>query len=233
MKNTSTPYITTAPMSDTVLSENKILPDTDLSGKNSSEEKNYSEENFSPDELVDLEKFCPGILLDIRYASENNFTGKILYEAPKAYLRRAVAEKICSVQDELKKKNFSLKIYDAYRPLAVQWVLWNVTPDKKYIANPVHGSKHNRGAAVDLTIVDSAGRELDMGTDFDNFTEKAHHSYANFPKKILENRALLRYVMLRHGFHPIPHEWWHYDADDWKNYPVMDISFSELEKNFL
>ncbi|MFN7138492.1 MAG: D-alanyl-D-alanine dipeptidase [Limisphaerales bacterium] len=183
-----------------------------------------------PTDLVDVEKFIPGIVLDIRYATTNNFTGKQVYPVAKCYLRRATAEKLKKVQEELKKQNLGLKVYDGYRPLSVQKKFWELVPDERYVANPAKGSKHNRGGAVDLTLVDSKGKELPMPTPYDDFTEKAHQNYSKLPANIIRNRALLRTVMEKHGFKNIRTEWWHFDDTDWQQYDLMDISFDELAK---
>jgi D-alanyl-D-alanine dipeptidase len=104
-----------------------------------------------------------------------------------------------------------LKVYDCYRPPEVQKKFWALVPDERYVANPVKGSKHSLGAAVDLTLVDRRGRELEMPTRYDDFTERAHRDYMKLPRRAIRNRALLREVMVRHGFVPLPTEWWHFD----------------------
>lgn len=183
-----------------------------------------------PTDLVDVEKFIPGVVLDIRYATTNNFTGQKVYPAAKCYLRRAAAEKLKRVQEELQKQKLGLKIYDGYRPLSVQRKFWALVPDDRFVANPAKGSKHNRGGAVDLTIVDSKGKELPMPTPYDDFTEKAHQDYSDLPKEALRNRSLLRTTMEKHGFKNITTEWWHFDDVDWQKYDLMDLSFDELAK---
>ncbi|MBA4148939.1 MAG: D-alanyl-D-alanine dipeptidase [Verrucomicrobia bacterium] len=183
-----------------------------------------------PTDLVDVEKFIPGVYLDIRYATTNNFTGQKVYPVAKCYLRRATAEKLKLVYEELQKRKLSLKIYDGYRPLSVQKKFWELVPDDRYVANPAKGSKHNRGGAVDLTLVNSHGVELPMPTPYDDFTEKAHQDYNDLPKEVIRNRALLRTVMEKHGFKNITTEWWHFDDTDWQKYNLMDVSFEELAK---
>ncbi len=180
--------------------------------------------------LVNLEDFIPGIKLDIRYATENNFANKVLYKSAKAYLRLPAAKALKKIQDELKKQSLEVKIYDAYRPYSVTERIWEYVKDDRYAADPKKGSRHNRGCAVDLTIIDSrTGEELEMPTEFDNFTQRAHHAYMKLPKKAIENRALLRKIMEKHGFEIITSEWWHYDFKGWSKYHIMDISFNELE----
>jgi D-alanyl-D-alanine dipeptidase len=126
-----------------------------------------------PDDLVDVQKMIPGVVLDIRYATTNNFTGQQLYPFAGCYLRRAAAEKLAAVQAELQPLGYGLKIYDGYRPLSVQRKMWEVFPQPGYVADPKKGSRHNRGAAVDVTLIRlSDGTELPMPTPYDDFTEK-------------------------------------------------------------
>lgn len=181
-----------------------------------------------PDDLVNVQNTIPGIVLDIRYATTNNFTHQQVYPVAKCYLRRTTMEKLAAVQRDLKKQNLGLKIYDGYRPLSVQKKFWAIMPDDRYVANPAKGSRHNRGAAVDLTIVDAKGNELLMPTPYDDFTEKAHRDYQNLPPEAIRNRALLETVMQKHGFDGLSTEWWHFDDKDWKNFPITDLDFERL-----
>ncbi|MDB6024801.1 MAG: peptidase vanX D-ala-D-ala dipeptidase [Verrucomicrobiales bacterium] len=182
-----------------------------------------------PDDLVNVEKEIPGIVLDIRYATTNNFTKQAVYPMAKCYLRSSSAEKLKAVQKDLKAKGLGLKIYDGYRPLSVQKKFWALVPDDRYVANPAKGSRHNRGAAVDLTIIKKDGTELQMPTPYDDFTEKAHRDYKDLPAVAIKNRQLLEDVMTKHGFVGITTEWWHFDDVDWKNYDIMDIDFEKLK----
>ena len=183
-------------------------------------------------ELVDLEKEVPGIVLDLRYATSNNFTHQIVYPSARAFARRPVADALSKIQEELKGKGLALKIFDAYRPYAVSLKFFAITPDTNFVASPKTGSRHNRGCAVDLTLIDlKTGRELEMPTGFDNFTAKAGHAYLKLPPQVLKNRQLLRETMVQFGFVPNQGEWWHYDFKGWRNYQIMDLSFEELRKN--
>ncbi len=182
----------------------------------------FAQKKNPGDEIIDLLSIDRSFVLDIRYATENNFTKKKLYPAAKAKLRKAAAESLASVQRELRSKKLGLKIFDAYRPLSIQWKLWEVVPDEDYVANPRKGSKHNRGAAVDLTVIDSLGNELEMPTGYDDFTAKASHEYMNLTENAIKNRALLKEIMQRHGFLPIKSEWWHYDFRGWEQFEIMD-----------
>jgi len=179
-------------------------------------------QNKSPDDLVDVRSINPTIALDVRYATPNNFTRRTLYPVARCLLRRVAAESLSAVQNELKPLGLGVKIYDAYRPLSIQKKLWAAVPDDRYVANPSKGSRHSRGAAVDLTLVDSHGRELEMPTPFDDFTDKAHCDYLELSDTVLKNRALLEKVMIRHGFLTMRTEWWHFDFQHWGTFKLMD-----------
>ena len=176
----------------------------------------------SPNDLVDVVSINPTIALDIRYATKNNFTHHTLYPVARCLLRRVAAESLSAVQKELKPLGLGIKVYDGYRPLSIQKKLWAAVPDDRYVANPSKGSRHNRGAAVDLTLVDSAGHELEMPTPFDDFTERAHCDFMKLSDTVLKNRALLEKVMIRHGFLTMRTEWWHFDFQHWGTFKVMD-----------
>ncbi len=181
-------------------------------------------------ELMNLEELIPNINLDIRYATINNFTSKIIYTKPKAYARKQVAYALKKVQDSLTKIGLGLRIFDAYRPYSATLKFYEVYPDTNFVANPRYGSRHNRGCAIDLTLINLfTGNEIPLPTPFDDFTEKAHPDYPNFPEEILENRALLFGVLSHFGFTHYPTEWWHFDFKGWEQYPLMDLSFEELQ----
>lgn len=180
-------------------------------------------------EFVDIHQMDSSIVLDIRYATHNNFLHRPVYDQARCFLVKEAALKLQEVQNELKQLGLGLKIFDGYRPLSVQKKMWKIMPNPKYVANPAKGSRHNRGCAVDLTLVDSTGKELTMPTGFDNFTVKAHHNYMKLPARVRLNRWILKTVMEKHGFKSISSEWWHYDMVGWRKYPVMDFSFSEID----
>ena len=182
------------------------------------------------DDLIDIGAVEPTIAVDIRYATANNFTGVVIYPVGRCLLRRAVARRLAAVQRDLRRSGLGLKVWDCYRPFSVQKKLWAVVPDERYIARPVErdgapveGSKHNRGAAVDLTLVDARGRELEMPTGYDDFSASAHHDYAGGSAAARANRARLRKAMTARGFEPIAEEWWHYDFTGWRTYPLADV----------
>jgi D-alanyl-D-alanine dipeptidase len=172
--------------------------------------------------LVNVLAVDSTIRLDIRYATANNFTHTVLYPAPIAKLRRAAAESLSAVQRELRARGLCLKVYDAYRPLSIQKKLWAIMPNEDFVANPQKGSRHNRGAAVDLTIVDSLGVELEMPTEYDSFSERAGQDYTDLPPMQLRNRELLKAAMMRHGFLPLRSEWWHFDFKSAETFDVLD-----------
>ena len=173
--------------------------------------------------MVELTNVIPSLQLDIKYATTNNFTHAVLYPNPKArcYTRKAVAERLANVQSELGEQGLGLRVFDAFRPASAQRTMWALVPDERYVANPAKGSRHNRGAAVDLTLVDAQGRELLMPTPFDSFSPKAHRDCVDLPAEALRNRQLLQAVMERHGFIGLPTEWWHFDATNWQTYPLI------------
>lgn len=197
---------------------------------NKIDDYNKTIEENPNNELIDLEEFIPGIILDIRYATENNFTGIKVYKQAKAYVRWPVAQSLKFVNEELIKRNYALKIYDAYRPYSATVLFYEVYKDTTYVASPWSGSRHNRGAAVDVSIVDLAtGEEIQMPTAYDDFTEVAHPGHMDLPENVITNRNLLITIMQQHGFRVYHSEWWHFDFMGWEGFPLMDLSFEELE----
>lgn len=170
---------------------------------------------------ADISQIAPDIQLDIRYATGNNFTKQQIYDCPKCLLRLEVAEALLKVKADLKKAGYGIKLFDCFRPLAAQERLWKIKPDRRYVTPPEKGSMHNRGAAVDITLTDLEGTELDMGTDFDVFTRKAWHNYKDLPKQVIERRILLKNYMQNHGFKSITTEWWHYSYVLKKGYGIQ------------
>lgn len=180
--------------------------------------------------LVEIKKYIPDIVLDIRYATTNNFTHHQMYPEAKAFARLPVVLALKQVQADLKKQGYGLKIYDAYRPYAITVKFYEVAHDTNFVADPRKGSKHNRGCAIDLSAIDlKTGKELDMPTGFDSFSKRAASAYTDLPKAEIDNRAILKTAMEAHGFHEIPTEWWHFDFNGWSKYPLLDIPFSEIK----
>jgi D-alanyl-D-alanine dipeptidase len=178
--------------------------------------------------LVDVAAIDPRIVIDLHYATSNNFTGEQLYPVARCLLRARVAERLKRVQDRLSKQGLGLKIWDAYRPLSVQKKMWALVPNEDYVANPAKGSRHNRGCAVDVTLVDSAGHELQMPTAFDTFSPAAHRDYAGGTRTARRNRRTLERAMQAEGFTGLKTEWWHFDAPDWQVYPVLDVPLAAV-----
>ena len=183
----------------------------------------------APD-LVDVTTVDPTIRLDLRYATPDNFTGVAVYPVARCLLRRDAAERLARVQRRLQADGFGLLVWDCYRPLGVQERFWALVPDERYVARPqrengrpVAGSKHNRGAAVDVTLVDASGRPLEMPTGFDDFSERAHRGAANLKPAARANAARLESAMTAEGFQPLPTEWWHFDAPGWQAYDLLDV----------
>jgi len=176
--------------------------------------------------LVDVRSAAPEVKVEMRYARPDNFTGRTIYDCDRCYLRPATAAKVARAQQELAKQGLALKMWDCYRPLAAQKLFWSLVPDPRFVADPKKGSRHNRGTAVDVTLVDAAGRELEMPTPFDDFTPRAAHGETRLPARILANRRLLKETMVKAGFTPLPSEWWHYDDNDGGD--ILDVPFGEL-----
>lgn len=181
--------------------------------------------------MVELQTLMPGIVYDLRYATINNFMHRQMYvpATRHTYLRLPAARALAAVQKELNSKGLGLKIFDAYRPYGVTISFWELVKDERYVANPKNGSGHNRGLAIDLTVIDlKSRRELDMGTDFDNFTDTAHHSFTALSPAVLQHRRLLKETMEKHGFKKLETEWWHFFWSNDRGYEVLDIPFKEF-----
>lgn len=170
--------------------------------------------------LINIKDVDSSIKLDIRYASSDNITGKVLYSKPLCFLKEEVAEKLSLVQKQLKKEDLTLVIWDGYRPLRIQKFIWEAFPNPKYNAKI---SNHNKGIAVDLTLGDKDGNLLLMPTDLDVFSEKSHHGYDNLPEEVIRNRNKLKSVMEKNGFESFEFEWWHYSYPRLFNAKVLDI----------
>jgi len=148
--------------------------------------------------------------LDLRYATNNNFVKEQLYDCPRCFLRPEAANALYEVQSHLQKQGYSLKLFDCYRPKSIQEKLWEIMPNATYVTPPHKGSMHNRGLAIDATLVYSSGKEVDMGTEFDFFGRRAHHDHRDLDEEILKHRKLLKESMALFGFKHIRTEWWHY-----------------------
>ena len=176
----------------------------------------------------------PNIELDIVYATKNNFMGQVLYPSAHCFLHSTVKEALLKVAEELFRMGLGIKVYDCYRPLAVQKMMWDKIQDERYVSNPYKfKGRHTRGTAVDLTLIDKKGIQLQMPTEFDSFEERAASDYPDLPSEIKQNRFILRKMMEKHGFNHLPTEWWHYDFNGWEDestYPALDLLFEDLLK---
>ena len=187
---------------------------------------------FSPSNLVELITLDRTIKLDIRYATTNNFLGSVFYAQARAFLQRPAADAVVRVQHALKPLGYGLLIHDGYRPWFVTRTFWETTPpDKKWlVANPAQGSKHNRGAAVDLTLFDlKTGAVIEMPSTYDESTPRAYAFYPGGTSLQRWHRALLRRLMEAEGFTVNPEEWWHFDYKDWKNYAIGNVPFERIK----
>ena len=162
-------------------------------------------------DFVRLKDLSPDFVYELKYATPDNFLKQAVYDCGECYLRKSTAEALVKANEAFKQLGYRIKLFDCYRPLSVQKKMWKILPGTHYVANPAKGSKHNRGAAVDLTLVDTQGKELNMGTPFDFFGKEAHHTYTQHSKEVLENRKLLKETLDKFNFKSIYSEWWHYE----------------------
>ena len=186
---------------------------------------------FRQPDLVEVTSLDESIKLDIRYAGDNNFLGTPVYEQPRALLQRPAAEALARVHRRLREKGLGLLIYDAYRPWYVTHIFYEATPGgmKHFVANPQLGSRHNRGCAVDLTLYDlTSGEPVEMVSGYDEFTERAYPDYAGPSYRARWYRELLRTAMEAEGFRVYEFEWWHFDYQDWREYPILNVPFDSV-----
>ena len=162
-------------------------------------------------DFVRLKDLSPDFVYELKYATPDNFLKQAVYDCGECYLRKSTAEALVKANEAFKQLGYRIKLFDCYRPLSIQKKMWKILPGTHYVANPAKGSKHNRGAAVDLTLVDAEGKELNMGTPFDFFGKEAHHTYTQHSKEVLENRKLLKETLDKYNFKSIYSEWWHYE----------------------
>lgn len=174
-----------------------------------------------PDDFVDVAPLVPDAVLDLRYATPHNFTGKQVYPKARCELRRAVAVKLVRAAKALRAQDRRLLIWDCYRPQSIQELFWKLVPDERYVANPRKGSRHSRGAAIDLGLVDKDGHAVALPTEFDDFTVAAHRDRALRGERGIEARRL-ETAMQAAGFAGMPTEWWHFDDAAATTYPLSD-----------
>jgi D-alanyl-D-alanine dipeptidase len=182
-------------------------------------------ETINDTTFVNLKDFSQDFVYDMKYATEDNFLKSKVYDCAECYLRYKTVKALIQANNRFVKKGYKIKLFDCYRPLDIQKRMWEIVSNPKFVANPSKGSIHNRGGAVDITLVDSKGNELDMGTTFDFFGSEASHHYPYFSDEIKSNRNLLRRIMAKENFKSFDSEWWHYNLKSGLNDAVSNFKW--------
>lgn len=180
-------------------------------------------------DLVDIRALDPSIMVELRLASDKNILERKVYDDCRCLLQRPVAEAVARANQMLAYKQLRFKMLDCYRSRSVQQLLWDTMPDRRFIANPRTGSRHNRAAAVDVTLVDREGREVDMGGSADAFDATTFRWAEDLDETARQNRTLMEDVLKAEGFLPLDSEWWHFDHKTWRNYPYLDVNPASVE----
>ncbi|WP_405413920.1 M15 family metallopeptidase [Maribacter sp. Asnod1-A12] len=175
--------------------------------------------------FVRLADYSDGFAYDLRYATDNNFLKEQVYDCGECYTRAKTVKALLKANEEFKKHGVKIKFYDCYRPNSVQYKMWKIVPNPQYVANPVKGSIHNKGGAVDITLVTLDGDEVKMPSDFDFFGKRAYHDNFDLPQEILDNRKLLKETMEKHGFWSTRTEWWHYNLQGASHDPIANFKW--------
>lgn len=176
-------------------------------------------------QLVDISQRVPGARIELKYASDDNITGKPIYRHPRALLHADAAEKLARSAAIARLAGFTLLIYDAYRPTQAQAHLWHACPDPQFVVPVEIGSNHSRGTAVDLTLLDESGEALEMGAGFDDMRAISHSYHPDVPVAAQRNRLLLNAIMFGAGFVGMATEWWHFELPNARDYPLLDDHF--------
>ena len=176
--------------------------------------------------FVNLKEYSTDFVYDMKYATETNFLKSKVYDCAECYLRLKTVKALIKANSKFMKLGYKIKLYDCYRPLDVQKKMWALVSNPSYVANPSKGSIHNRGGAIDITLVDFTGKELDMGTPFDFFGPEASHDYKDFSKEIIANRALFKKIMISSKFQSFDSEWWHYNLKNAKLDPISNFKWN-------
>jgi len=179
-------------------------------------------------DLVEIRKLDPTLQVDLKYATADNFLHRPLYSDSRCFLRRCTAERLIRAHRQLQSQGYGIKIWDGYRPLSVQKAMWKIMPDANFVADPAKGSRHNRGAAVDVTLVDGSGREVEMPTPFDDFTPRAAARSADVTPEAARHRQLLQEAMTGAGFILYEAEWWHFNDPEWEKCEILDVDSKNL-----
>jgi len=175
--------------------------------------------------FVNLKDFSQEFVYDIKYATTDNFLKSQVYDCAQCYLRFKTVKALLLANKKIMRKGYRIKIFDCYRPLDIQKRMWEIVPNPEYVANPSNGSIHNRGGAVDITLVDKDGLELDMGTPFDHFGVESSHDYSNLSDEVIDNRKLLKNLMLKKKFEVFDSEWWHYNLKKGKRDKISNFKW--------
>ena len=201
-----------------------IVINSNISGSSQSILNNKIE--MSDTTFVDLMDYNKDFILDMKYATTDNFLKSKVYDCPVCFLRLKTVKNLIEANKEFNNKGLKIKIFDCYRPLDVQKKMWAIVSDPNYVANPAKGSIHNRGGAVDISLVGKNGTELDMGTKFDFFGSESSHLFKKLPSKVIKNRKLLKKVMLKHHFESFDSEWWHYNLEGSKKDKLSNFNWN-------
>ena len=168
-------------------------------------------ENVNDSTFINVLSASKDFIIEMKYATTDNFMKKKVYDCEDCYLRYKAVKQLVEANKAFMKDGYRIKIFDCYRPLDIQKKMWKIVPNADYVADPKRGSVHNRGAAIDITLIDATGKELDMGTPFDFFGVEASHKFQELPEEVKKNRTYLKEIMIQNGFKPLESEWWHYN----------------------
>lgn len=185
-----------------------------------------SSKNSKDTTFVNLKDYSQDFIFDMKYATEDNFLKAKVYDCAACFLRLKTVNALIKANQKFMKKGYKIKLFDCYRPLDIQKKMWEIVPNPQYVANPAKGSIHNRGGAVDITLVDTNGNELDMGTVFDFFGEEASHNYTKVSDEVKANRHLLKEIMGKNNFNSFDSEWWHYNLKEALNDAVSNTKWN-------
>lgn len=177
--------------------------------------------------LVDVGALDSSLVLDIKYATDDNFLDRAVYDEARCLLVPDAADRLLATERSLREEGYRLVVWDCYRPRSVQFAMWEILPDPDYVADPEKGSRHNRGAAVDVGLLTLDDEPVPLPTEHDDFTPRAHRDATDLPAEAIENRERLERAMEAAGWEGIATEWWHFDAPGWENYPLRDVPLSE------
>ncbi len=181
--------------------------------------------DYNDTTFVNLKAFSQDFVYDMKYATEDNFLKSKVYECSQCLLRFKTVKALINANKTFLKLGYKIKIYDCYRPLDIQKKMWKIVPNPIYVADPKKGSIHNRGGAVDISLVDKKGNALNMGTDFDHFGPEAAHDYKKINATVIKNRKLLKKIMLQNNFKIFDSEWWHYNLNDTSSFKLSNFKW--------